>query len=405
MMEQQEWFCIPVKLSKKNSNSIKEISLEIIEQSGGKKPDATEMMTPDICGLKISECILSSDKRKILLLLDEAEWINDDLAKDIFDDLVPSIVKSFSDIDFRMIVSGRYLSRWEKLEVKIPLKSIQLTPFDFHVVCKTIEKLDLKSKYRSDYKQEFASHLMHLTGGHPGCIAQIIRKDILLSIKINELNEGEYFDKIVKPVIDEIRFHIPNDLKMIFERISVIRRFTPQLLRRFIKKNLIDWKKSEYDLEDRLLQTYLVNNEEGFLKDDITRRLLSIYLRKTDFEHFKKICKGAIEFYKFKLTDLKTHRADLIALELSFQKLQDIYYVQQGTDSDFFKTLPEIFDMLVKDREAIAKMKTFRDNINRDWEFQFCLNYFFRKDTYNDEPFRKMIKQIDHYINQLKEKK
>ncbi|MGE0085849.1 MAG: SAV_2336 N-terminal domain-related protein [Desulfococcaceae bacterium] len=408
-MEKQGWFCIFVKLSKERSNSLKEISLGIIEQLGFKKSDTTDLTIPDICGFEIRECIFPflKDKKKILLLLDEADRINDDLAKDILNELIPSMLRSFSDldfrIDFRMIVSGRYLSRWEHLG--IPLKSIQLTPFDFHAVHETIDKYVSKSRHNSDYRQKFASDLMYFTGGHPGCMAQILQQNYGRPISVITSSEEKHFDNIIKPVIDEIRLCIPDDLKIIFERISVVRRFTPQMLRFFIDKGLIDWQKNEYDLEDRLLQTYLVNKEKGFLKDDITRRLLSIYLRKTDYDSFKKICKGSIEFYKSKLTDLKAHRPDLIAVELLFQILQDIHYIAKGQETDFFKTLPEIFDMLVKDRDEVSKMEFFRDNIMKDWEFQFYLNYFFRKDTYNDEPFKRMTTQIDSYIKDLKDRK
>ncbi len=101
--------------------------------------------------------------------------------------------------------------------------------------------------------------------------------------------EDEHYQKTVKPVIDGIKDHISPDLKrQDILNLSVVRRFNSRLLRELMDSDLIEWSKNEYELEDQLLRTYLVTRKSGFLEDDITRRLLSIHLRKTEPELFLK---------------------------------------------------------------------------------------------------------------------
>ena len=80
---------------------------------------------------------------------------------------------------------------------------------------------------------------------------------------------------VVKPMIDEIKAHIPDKLVKIFETLSAVRRFNARLLDQFIEDGLIEWSQNNgHELEDYLLETYLVSKKDGFLYDDLTESVL-----------------------------------------------------------------------------------------------------------------------------------
>jgi len=301
------------------------------------------------------------------------------------------------------MIAGRYITGWQQLSYEIRFKPILLTPFDFDAVYQAVANCDFSSKVagmNTEYQKEFSARLMYFTGGHIRAMSDILTAYYRLPMKVITKREEEFYE-IVKTVIDDIKNHIPPDLKDIMETLSVVRRFDIHFLQNLIQNKLIVWNQSEFGLEDSLLQTYLLNREDSFLlQGDISRRLLAIDLRKKDFNHFVKILEKTILFYENNLNNPKSRRPDIIAVELLFQKFQYIYYEKNGNKKDFFQVLPDIFNIPVSEKHSVSVIENFMQLIERDWEFRFTFNYLFRESGGydNNRPFNELLKEISKYV-------
>ncbi len=335
-LKRHYWYSIRVTLSEIEFSSIQEIAGLILKKIEAGQLKNEKSATPEELGHDVGRSILKKlDKtqKNVILFVDDVGDLDDDLAEKFLNHFILAIQEILDNAGsfFRFILAGRYESRWIQLSsaLEIRLKTMLLSLFNFSSVYQTVENFCTKSHFNASpgYKKEFASYLMYCTGGHPECVVKILNKDSGLNLDKITLNENEHYEEIVSPIIEEIRACIPDgNLKNVFDTLSVVRRFTPGLLRNFIEKQLITWNHPEYELENLLLRTYLVNKESGFLKDNITRRLLAIRLRETALAHFIKVCETSISFYELSLKDSKSYRPEIIAIEQLFQQLQFFLY-------------------------------------------------------------------------------
>ncbi len=412
-LQEQNWLCIHLELSREKSYTIKKLTYVIFQQLGEEHSENLDLITPEEAGSLVGRYILQklceTQQRNVLILVDEIESFEEDLAKQFLNQFLLAVKQGLNvvakSIRLRSIFAGRNISHWKQVGSKIPLELMFLTPFDFPAVYQTVENFSTKSDLdmHPDYKQGFASHLMYFTGGHPGCMVKILSQDFEYSIIMVASKEKEYYETIVMPVIDEIKAHIPDELEEIFDTLSVVRRFNPRLLRWFIDKELIIWPKSEYELENLLLQTHLVSKEGGFLRDDMTQRLLAIHLRGTELDYFVKICEESISFYTSQLEYSTSNRPDIIAVELLFQQIQYLFYKQKCVDKEqLFEHLADIIKTLISERDSRAVVDSFIECLNNDWEFRFTFNYLLREDIYNDEyPFNELMEKINNFRKEL----
>lgn len=423
-------------------SSIQKITYGMLQQIGEKcvkELNLAESAKPEDCGYEFGKFViktLSTTQKNIMILMDIAESIDDNLVKDFLNEFIPAVQEQLAvagQINLKLILAGRYRADWKQLSVKVTLEPMLLAPFDFSPVFQTVEHFARrKNSFSSlDYRRDFASHLMYFTGGHPGCMAEILNKDFHKPIKKIISNEEEYYQTIVTHVIDEVERHIPSPLREIFVTLSIVRRFDHHLLQWFMDKELFKSPKTSVKLDKLLLQTHLVTKKSGFLQDDITRRLLAIRLRKTEPDRFITICEEAISFYRSRLKDPRCFREDIIAIELLFQTVQYLVYSTQY-DADkslfelraeeirhikkcFFDTLPEILNILVSHRDSQAEVESLIELLEDDMEFRFAFNYLLQEGTrkerheerheerhYNEEyPFRDLIGAIEQFKQTL----
>lgn len=414
ILTEKTWYCIYVCLDDKDTQyTIKDISNIIFNKIGISEKDYDNLTNAESFGIHASRYIKQVlDAKKInncALILDSAEYLSQEMAEQ-FSAFFLTIKNQFKIYDnshrLRLIVSGRYISsRWLNYNLPISYGNIDLTPFDFSVVRNTVECFYNNCNTNGEtisfnHKQDFASHLMFFTGGHPKCMSKILINDCRLPINIVTSKKQNYYNDIVKPVVDNIIKNINDDLKDIFYKISPIRCFNTQMLKYFIDKELILWEGSEYLLEDTFNQSYLVVKMDGFLRDDITRRLLVIYLIETDLECFLKVCENAIQFYKLRLNDPYSNRPDIIAVELLFQLLQYNHYVNNNAKETIKETLPEIFSCFKMRSEPNELYGTFLYILKNDWEFIFTYNYLLKEEMYNEnQPFNQLLKNIERLID------
>ena len=388
--------------------SIRELSLQIFQKLGIEHSRELDLRTPEKAGYQIANAMLQHISEKappmILLMLDQAETFDEGTVKILLNQWLPTMQEVFSStvppIRFRVIFAGRHISFWHQTSSKLPLLLHSLSPFDFSAVYQMVENFDKTANVKrfTDYKSAFAAYLMDFSGGHPGCMANILRRDFGSPLLMVASTAKNVYQKEICPVIEDIERSISSELRDIFDVLSVVRYFNPRLLRRFIELDLISWSTSEYDLETTLLQSHLIIKDGGFLKDDISRRLLAIRLRHKELPSFLEICKQAVSFYREQLQQSAPHRPDRITVELLFQYLQLFYYRDECIEKQkIFALLHEILQLLLSQRSnPQAEIDSVLDILKDDWEFRFTFNYLLRDGIYdNDRPFDEFIEQIE----------
>lgn len=386
---ENENFCIFIKLSRQTRYTIQALAEEFLKALRIPSIQVSKITNPFVLGgnvgLKILEALVSQNKQKVLLIVDVVEAVNHKETAQLFNEFFPAIVEVFinleSPIPFKIILSGRYISNWKHVSSGyLPFTPLPLTPFDFASVHRTVMKYNDSQAPRknNEYVRHFASLLMRFTGGHPGCMAKILKSnDFGLPIKGVISQEETYSKNFVLTVIEEIEQEVPYDLIEIFETLSAIRRFNLGLLRHLMNKGFIEWKKDEYELEDRLLETYLVHYDQGFSNDEITRRLFAIQLRRTAMQRFQNVCREAIAFYENQLNHLNIFAPHIISIEILFLNLQVYLWTKSGNSDDFIKILDNILNRLIKFTDARAIIASLKQLLREDWEFKFIFNYLF----------------------------
>jgi len=337
---QVENFLIELQLSRKDQYSIKKIydllmkNLKVSVRNGRSDKPASEM--GEIVGKKINQKLAENKQKKVMLVFDEIESIDDASADALLNEFIPGMVEVLNNVErsisLRIIFSGRYKSNWKRLSRIIPLKFLPLTPFDLEAVNFTVRTFNQRSRnnYNEDYIKKYSILLWYYSGGHPNCMAKILTQSHYgLAIDTIRTKESFYYDEYVKPVVEDISSNIPENLRDIFKSISPIRRFNANLLKFMITSNLIIWPEGEIDLEDRIRETYLIKPWESFLTDGIFRRLLAMKFKKDDKVSYVKICKASMSFYDSQLKIKDTFRLDIIASYPTcyFYHPSDIFYL------------------------------------------------------------------------------
>jgi hypothetical protein len=404
-LQGQGWLCIYVELDREQNYQLDDIALMILREVSDGSEDYQATYTPEEYGYEIAHNLVERFQSVraigVLFSVDETEALDEDVAKQFIDRVVPSISEGLNNAEFfgpnRFILSGRYIADLQQLATESIWQPYPIAPFSFEVVQLTVDNFaantDLQLSSRA--KLEIASHMMYHTGGHPGCMAEML-KNVRPAWPPDRYFDRLY-EKIVRPVIQEIREHIRRDLVDIFNTLSVVRRFNSDLLDKLIQENLIHWNKKSYMLEDELTKSLLITRKSGFLEDNITQRLLAVDLVKTDPERFTSICRAALDFYKSSLESSGINRPDIIAIEAIFQTLQCCALSKEKCDKHLFEEVPGILRMLIEGRNARDIMGSFQELLASDWEMRFYFNYLLCEGTYTEMPYRRLLKAVSDF--------
>jgi hypothetical protein len=99
-------------------------------------------------------------------------------------------------------------------------------------------------------------------------------------------------------------------------------------------------------------------------------------MRKEELNKFKEACNETISFFQ-KEMQLLEYRPELYAIEILFLELQLLSTATEKSEHNFISKCGEIIQYL-KNAPAGKKFLTaFKQNLKKDWEFNFTLNYFF----------------------------
>lgn len=378
------------------------------------KNKSPERLVADLGNFVKQERNKNTEMQGVVFLIDlekSDKLSSSSLIKDLFKIFIPRMQRSLgsdnfflsSSSRFRIVISGRYLTSLEDVKsTSLPFHIHKLSLFSYRILL-LLARIYFKGNISEDDIKTISSHIMSLSGGHPGYMAALLEKYKEGCPPPDEFLEGykEDIRKIGNEKIGHIFENIDEELRDIMKLLSPCRRFDYLFLRRFIEKGLIQ-ADDAYDLADKLTNAYLIVRKDGFLQDDITRRLLAIRLYQNDPEKFVEICQTAKEIYTDVLSTSKTTRPEIIVIELLYQELQLAYCQQkQNSEETFSIAVNNNLNILIADRDVYEMIDNFVEALMNDWEFQFVLNYFQRKDTYSDGPYQSLRQQINEFRQSL----
>ena len=419
-LAEQKWLCIHLALSRERVYTIQEITQNILQQLSMGRPVNLDKFLPEQCGRLVGRGVLNalqSSFKDVIFILDEAESLQKEVTTHWLTLLlsVRAIINNANPpIHLRMIVAGRYLTHWKQFNSFPKFEFLSLTPFDFPSVHETVDNFATKNalNMQPSYNQNFAAHLMYLTGGYPLGLVGILRQDYCLEIQLVAEKQVAYYRQFVRPVVLNIQRKISVNSRKIFKNLSIFRMYNTKLLQKIIDAEFVPYNDNATDLENDLATTYLVHRKNGFIQDDIVRRLFAIQLRmKVGNKKFAQLCQQAQNLYEEYLreTSYYTHS---VALEALYQELQYKYYdgdqtleARKALLNAFFNKdgiLQKYLNMLVRKEEKYDILKNLQDVLQKgkDWEFRFTLNFFMRRDEhYTDEPYQRLLQEIDRFMN------
>ncbi len=414
ILKKQGWHCILLTLSQGRIYSIRQFTLDLLRElkdNGEAISDNDEELgDAQTCGQHIGITVANffdrfkqsdNPKEKICLLVDQAERLDSPhekknfLVAEIFNTVLPAFSKVMTaqnqNIKWRFIFSGRYISEWEHRITgnNISIRSYELKLFDPATIAETIENYAKEKGKDPSYEtiQNIASLTLHFTGGHPKCMVPIIKDGLELLFKHVIANETQYYDETMPPVIEDIKANLPPKIYRIAETLSVVRKISRFLLEHFIQEGLINGYSSKFDVEEKLLGTFLFRRKKHFLEDAIVRKILAIHLRHYNVSLFKQICDKAIECYLETLKNAKSLEPAMLAVELLYLELQSFCaegHAKPEVRAYFKERLHAILEIVQEHRDKTISLEVIegiKELFIKDQELKLNLRYLADADT------------------------
>jgi len=292
---------------------------------------------------------------------------------------------------------------------KLPIvpSRLYLSPFKYDVILNTTVdylKLHVHNKVR-----QIADHVLYLTGGHPGCMAKVLKlykEGGVPAQKFVDQFSDTIWTEIVKPVVSSIATKVPSSSgaqKLMSN--NVLRYMDYAALRKLIELLKIPEVRDAFDLSDQLTYSTSLNWNNHLLRDDITRRLICLGLRNGRSDEFIRLCQIAQTICEELLHDNSTAYPDMWAIEYLFQFLQQHALLinnseqRQELHANFMsQELLKVRNWLVTGRNAQEQKMHLLRSIEEDWEFMFTVNYYLRNSEYNDDAVEELKSKVNDLL-------
>jgi hypothetical protein len=366
----------------------------------------------------------------LALLIDLTHGYPVEVLSQIFDEFIPDLWESLSSLDsfsekkslFRVILTGRNLvtsSEIRSLKSNLPLTYQALSPFTYEVICDTVRKYLIRFNPR--HISQLSAHILYLTGGHPGCIANALSNFRDLGVTPDKFlaeHGRTVWKNIVYPVAEQVFSSIPdcdNGLGVIVNRLCIFRNVDNSILDKALGFSSLEQHlrvRDACDLSDKLTTSYIFRKEGRYLKDDIMRRLLVIRLRNQLPDFYAQYCKDAIEMCRARLEETNIPHPERWVVEYLFLSLQK-FAGRNLLDSDVCREMRNEFDELIEDGltlfldkrnipeadkpDEISALLSEMDE-PENWEFRFLINYCFRDNQYTEQPFQDLKDKIASHL-------
>ncbi|MBD2439338.1 hypothetical protein [Nostoc sp. FACHB-110] len=320
---------------------------------------------------------------------------------------------------FRVVIAARCL-------IDIPLDRIFpkliLSPFNWEVIQDTATKYLQPIDMTSESLALLASHLLYLTGGHPGGIAEALKVYRSGGYPVNWILDSygdELWEKSLKKCRDQIRETLTRENHALYESIEKLSIFpilnSTWILKEAIRRFQLPFGDDSFKLNTELTKTSIFTRDKTIIKDGVTRRLLVIGLLRESPGDFQKLCSEAAQICWEYIHALKSKNDSAAAgtwsMQYFFQSLQQhAAYINSGADSLAYrqKLHRTFFEQTVEQTIEIFRntepeqiyefLSTLKSEIEHDWEFQFLVNYYLHSDEYNDTPYKYLIQKLDEAI-------
>ncbi len=317
----------------------------------------------------------------------------------------------------RVIIAARCL-------IDLPLartfQKLTLPPFNWEVIEDTATKYLKSIEMTSESLALLAGHLLYLTGGHPGGIAEALKVyrggGYTVNLFLNSYG-NQLWEKNLKKCRDQIRESLTKENNHLYESIEKLSIFPilngHWVLKQAVERFQLPFSDDSHKLNIELTKTSIFSRDKAIIKDGMTRRLLVIgLLRESSPESFQELCNEAAKICREYIDELKLKNnsadAGTWSMQYFFQTLQQhAGFINRGADSlayrqnlrkTFFdKTVEETLGIFRNtDREQFHEfLSTLKSEVETDWEFQFVVNYYLHNDEYNDAPYRYLIHKLD----------
>ncbi|WP_445637701.1 Effector-associated domain-containing protein [Nostoc sp. DSM 114161] len=374
----------------------------------------------------------SQGKKGIVLLIDlDGNAPPKQRLNEIFNDLKEftwRIERCLKELQFfkdnsrrlRVVIAARCL-------IDIPLDrtfpKLILSPFNWEVIQDTATKYLKPIEMTSESVALLAGHLLYLTGGHPGGIAEALKVyrsgGYTVSWFLNSYG-NQLWEKNLKKCRDQIKETLTTENNHLYESIEKLSIFPilngTWVLKEAVRRFQLPFSDDSFKLNAELTKTSIFTRDKTIIKNGMTRRLLVIgLLRETSPDNFQKLCSEAAQICWEYIHELKSKNNSAVAgtwsMQYFFQSLQQhAGFINFGANSlayrqklrkDFFdKTVEETLGIFRNtDREQVHEfLYTLKSEVENDWEFQFLVNYYLHNDEYNDTPYRDLIQKLDEAI-------
>ena len=421
--EENGWLNIHIELdrnkSKVNFEDIKQLLINIIQ----KEYNPSELtIGTEIAPLLIKRCQEEEKKEGVFLTIDNIDLldIGDHYNITKLSENAKGISAFINDLRERLdeatmklaiVLSGRYLK---------DISNFGLTGYNYILDTMTFERTKAMAatmlklykptaNFSEKKKSELASYLMALTGGHPGAMSSILQ-DYRLGEQIehllDEFKRNAYYKRYndyVEELKESIKKYIPDLFETLYY-LSPIRQFeASHVLSQLILKKAIPFTDRPFELERKLRYTnFFKRNDHGFLSDCVTGRLLAACLRK-ERDRFEKIRNAALDIYK-ELFSMNNDAIKIqIACEICFLYVQYASYDERKDKLQTFSNIKEVYTKLVEKQETFksATMNAFKTVLDKDWEFQFTLNYVCRNEKMDSTPYTELQQEMNIYLETL----
>ncbi|MCF2146345.1 ATP-binding protein [Desmonostoc muscorum LEGE 12446] len=431
--QELQWCCAYASMS--SYESIEDLEKRLANSLQLPLPEGYELNSGDRLGLLLhrnwAKC-QSQGKKGIVLLIDlDGNAPPKQRLNEIFNDFqkfVGRIERCLKELQFfkdnsrrlRVVIAARCL-------IDIPLDRtfprLILSPFNWEVIQDTATKYLKPIEMTSESLALLSGHLLYLTGGHPGGIAEALKVyrsgAYTVSWFLNSYG-NQLWEKKLKKCRDQIKETLTTENNHLYESIEKLSIFPilngTWVLKEAVRRFQLPFSDDSFKLNAELTKTSIFTRDKTIIKDGMTRRLLVIgLLRETSPDNFQKLCSEAAQICWEYIHELKSKNNSAVAgtwsMQYFFQSLQQhAGFINFGANSlayrqklrqDFFdKTVEETLEIFRNtDREQMHEfLYTLKSEVENDWEFQFLVNYYLHNDEYNDTPYRDLIQKLDEAI-------
>ena len=312
-----------------------------------------------------------------------------------------------------LIMAGRAL---ETLDLPSNPEIMVLTLFTYKSV-KEMTQLYFPRRRKADLAKA-AAHVLYLTGGHPGCMAELLKQfgqqGLAADRYFTPESGNQLWNTVVRFAVDdferELKAKLPN-LYHVVEALCVFRYADDDILQAHCNAYHPQGHLDGEGLSDSLTQSYLFTRRSIYISDGIGRQLVTIKLRYENPDHLRALCSSAADMCLQRIKD--GIEPQMWALEYLFQRLQAMTTMRLERAADRREALlvylhTEIPLVVKAIYEIHPRWRDFRDLIllidekltdERSpqygfWEFIFLFNYLFRAEEYDNTPIKLLRKAL-----------